>query len=101
VKTSPTQTPARGSSFPHWIPVASPLGNPLGISGYVTSKVTSVRGPLEQREKNAWRAKVCRTRSSRTTHLTRTIRGNKRVAEDALRDLLTEAGRGDQVATEA
>lgn len=44
---------------------------------------------------------VGRETDGRRRYLTRTIHGNKRFAEDALRDLLIEAGRGDQVVTDS
>jgi integrase len=61
-----------------------------------------VRGHLEQRGKNVWRAKVYLGRDvqGRLRYLTRTIHGTKRLAEEALRDLLDEAGRGDQIVTD-
>jgi len=68
----------------------------------IPANLASVRGHLEQRGKNVWRAKVYvgRETDGRRRYLTRTIRGNKRFAEDALRELLTEVGRGDQVVTD-
>ena len=61
-----------------------------------------MRGHLEQRGKNVWRAKVYLGRDvqGRLRYLTRTIHGTKRLAEDALRELLAEAGSGDQVVTD-
>ncbi len=61
-----------------------------------------MRGHLEERGKNVWRAKVYlgRETDGRRRYQTRTIHGTKRFAEDALRDLLMEAGRGDQVVTD-
>jgi integrase len=61
-----------------------------------------VRGHLEQRGKNVWRAKVYlgRDAEGRQRYVTRTVHGTKRLAEDALHELLSEAGRGDQVVTD-
>jgi integrase len=64
--------------------------------------LASVRGHLEQRGKNVWRAKVFlgRDADGRQRYVTRTVHGTKRLAEDALHELLSEAGRGDQVVTD-
>ena len=61
-----------------------------------------MRGHLEERGKNVWRAKVYAGRQSdgRRVYLTRTIHGTKRFAEDRLAELLLEAGRSDQVTTD-
>lgn len=61
-----------------------------------------MRGHLEDRGKNVWRAKVYAGRQSdgRRVYLTRTIHGTKRFAEDRLAELLLEAGRSDQVTTD-
>ena len=93
-----TKIPGRGQYIPVAVFGAGPCGNPLGIP----ANLESVRGHLEQRGKNVWRAKVYAGRETdgRRRYLTRTIRGNKRFAEDALRELLTEVGRGDQVVTD-
>jgi len=58
-----------------------------------------MRGHLEQRGKNVYRAKVYlgRDAEGRRRYLTRTVHGPKRFAEDQLRELLVDAGRGDQV----
>jgi hypothetical protein len=55
-----------------------------------------VRGSLEQRAKNAWRARVYlgRDAGGRQRYLTRTFHGTKRIADEKLRELLAEAGRG-------
>ncbi|MGA2037466.1 MAG: hypothetical protein ABSH04_07795, partial [Acidimicrobiales bacterium] len=61
-----------------------------------------MRGHLEERGKNVWRAKVYvgRETDGRRRYLTRTIHGTKRFAEDMLPELLMEAGRGDHVVTD-
>jgi hypothetical protein len=54
-----------------------------------------VRGHLEERGENVWRAKVYLGRDAVTAqkrYLTRTVRGPKRQAEDALNRLLLESG---------
>jgi integrase len=58
-----------------------------------------MRGHLEQRGKNVWRAKVFlgTEAGGRLRYMTRTIHGTKRHAEDILRELLMEGGRGDSV----
>ena len=58
-----------------------------------------MRGHLEQRGKNVWRAKVFlgTETSGRRRYMTRTIHGNKRFAEDVLRELLMEGSRGESV----
>jgi integrase len=64
----------------------------------------SVRGHLEQRGKNTWRAKVYLGRddaTGRKRYLTRTIRGTKRQADEVLTQMLVEGGLGSQVVTRA
>ncbi len=64
----------------------------------------SVRGHLEQRGKNVWRAKIYLGRdesTDRKRYLTRTIHGTKRQAEDVVTQMLVEAGLGGQVVTDA
>src|SRR5580658_6257308 len=61
-----------------------------------------MRGHLEDRGKNVWRAKVYvgRQPDGRRIYVTRTIHGNKRFAEERLAELLREAGTSDQVVTD-
>ncbi len=63
-----------------------------------------MRGHLEQRGKNVWRAKIYLGRdeaTGRKRYLTRTIRGPKRHAEEVVAQLIVEAGLGGHVVTEA
>jgi integrase len=59
-----------------------------------------VRGHLEARGKNVWRAKVYlgRDAEQRKLYVTRTIHGTKRQAEDALNALLVETGGSEPIA---
>lgn len=61
-----------------------------------------MRGHLEDRGKNVWRAKVYTGRQSggRRLYVTRTIHGTKRFAEAKLAELLIEVGRTDEVTTD-
>lgn len=61
-----------------------------------------MRGHLEDRGKNVWRAKVYAGRQSdgRRLYVTRTIHGTKRFAEDRLAELLMEVGRTDEVTSD-
>ena len=59
-----------------------------------------MRGHLEQRGKNVWRAKVFLGRddgTGRKRYLTRAVHGTKREAEDVLTQLLGEVARGASV----
>jgi hypothetical protein len=61
-----------------------------------------MRGHLEDRGKNVWRAKVyadCQA-DGRRLYITRTIHENKRFAEGKLAELLMEVGRTDEVTTD-
>lgn len=60
----------------------------------IRSTLGSVRGHLEARGKNVWRAKVYlgREDGKNKRYLQRTIHGTKRQAEDVLNELLVEAG---------
>jgi integrase len=55
-----------------------------------------VRGHLQARGRRVWRAKVYLGRGDDGTkrYVTRTIRGTKREAEEALAELVVEAGAG-------
>jgi len=68
----------------------------------IPDNLCCVRGHLEERGKNVWRAKVYAGRQSdgRRVYLTRTIHGTKRFAEDRLAELLMEAGRADGVTSD-
>lgn len=68
----------------------------------IPASLLQVRGHLEDRGKNVWRAKVYAGRQSdgKRVYVTRTIHGNKRFAEDRLAELLLEVGRSDQVTTD-
>lgn len=57
-----------------------------------------MRGHLESRGKNVWRAKVYLGQESGNSkrYLQRTIHGTKRQAEDVLNELLVEAGRSSK-----
>jgi integrase len=70
----------------------------LGIPGIFLL----MRGHLEDRGKNVWRAKVYAGRQSdgRRVYVTRTIHGTKRFAEGKLAELLMEVGRTDEVTTD-
>jgi len=61
-----------------------------------------VRGHLEERGKNVWRAKIYLGRDENGTkrYLTRTIHSSKRKAEDVLSQMLVEAGRGSHMVTD-
>ncbi len=61
-----------------------------------------MRGHLEDRGKNVWRAKVYvgRRADGRRVYVTRTIHGTKRFAEGKLAELLMEVGRTDEVTTD-
>ena len=61
-----------------------------------------MRGHLEKRGEDVWRAKVYlgRDADGRRRYVTRTIRGKQGFAEDQLNSMLVEAGRSDQVVTE-
>jgi integrase len=61
-----------------------------------------VRGHLEQRGKDVWRAKIYLGRDENGTkrYLTRTIHASKRKAEDVLSQMLVEAGLGSHVVTD-
>ena len=60
-----------------------------------------MRGHLEDRGKNVWRAKVYAGRQGdgRRVYVTRTIHGSKRFAEE-LAELLMEVGHTDEVTTD-
>ena len=66
------------------------FGNPWGIP----IRLIWVRGHLEARGKNVWRAKVYLGREAGQTrrYVQRTIHGTKRQAEDVLNELLVEVG---------
>jgi integrase len=61
-----------------------------------------MRGHLEDRGKNVWRAKVYAGRQTdgRRMYVTRTIHGTKRFAEGKLAELLLEVGHTDEVTTD-
>jgi integrase len=61
-----------------------------------------LRGHLEARGKNVWRAKIYlgRDETGKKRYLTRTIHASKRKAEDILAQMLVEAGRGSHVVTD-
>ena len=63
-----------------------------------------MRGHLEARGKDAWRAKIFLGRddaTGRQRYLTRTIHGTKRQAEAVLNQLIVETGQGSNLDTEA
>jgi integrase len=63
-----------------------------------------MRGHLEARGKDAWRAKIFLGRddaTGRQRYLTRTIHGTKRQAEAVLNQLIVESGQGTNLDTEA
>jgi integrase len=63
-----------------------------------------MRGHLEARGKDAWRAKIFLGRddaTGRQRYLTRTIHGTKRQAEAVLNQLIVETGQGSHLDTEA
>src|ERR1035437_6660366 len=62
-----------------------------------------MRGHLEARGKDAWRAKIFLGRddaTGRQRYLTRTIHGTKRQAEAVLNQLIVETGQGSNLDTE-
>ncbi len=61
-----------------------------------------MRGHLEDRGKNVWRAKVYvgRQADGRRVYVTRTIHGTKRFAEGKLAELLMEVGHTNEVTTD-
>jgi integrase len=63
-----------------------------------------MRGHLEARGKDVWRAKIFLGRddaTGRQSYLTRTIHGTKRQAETLLNQLIVESGQGSNLDTEA
>ena len=63
-----------------------------------------MRGHLEARGKDVWRAKIFLGRddaTGRQSYLTRTIHGTKRQAETLLTQLIVESGQGSNLDTEA
>ncbi len=62
-----------------------------------------MRGYLEHRGKDVWRAKVYlgRTEEGGRRYLTQTIHGSKREAEDVLAQMIVESGRDTGAATKA
>ena len=73
----------------------------MGITA-TAGTVGTVRGHLEQRGKNVWRAKVYLSfdAEGRRRYVTKTIHGTRGFAEDQLNSMLVEAGRSDHVVTE-
>ena len=68
----------------------------IGQIPETATKAGELRGHLEPREKNVWRAKVYLGRGDNGTkrYVTKTIRGTKRHAEDVLAEFVVEAGAG-------
>ncbi len=91
---APRERPDQRLDLGHVIHNKEPCGNPLGI--------LLMRGHLEDRGKDVWRAKVYAGRQGdgRRVYVTRTIHGTKRFAERKLAELLMEAGHTDEVTTD-
>lgn len=68
----------------------------MGQIPKTAAEAGELRGHLEPRGKNVWRAKVYLGRGDNGTkrYVTKTIRGTKRHAEDVLAELVVEAGAG-------
>ena len=74
----------------------------MGILWESLVRFLLMRGHLEDRGKNVWRAKVYAGRQSdgRRMYVTRTIHGTKRFAEGKLAELIMEVGHTDQITTD-
>jgi len=74
----------------------------LGIQWESSIGALTVRGHLEQRGKDVWRAKIFLGRDENGTkrYLTKTIHASKRRAENVLSEMLVEAGLGSHVVTD-